>query len=53
MNTIIPYLSKTGKAKSIHELISEYESLNLLDELDTKLKYIKIIDPSWEWCFFK
>ena len=46
MNTIIPYLSKSGKANTIHELISEYEDLDLLDELDTKLKYIKIIDPA-------
>ena len=43
-NTIIPYLSKDGNAKDIHELISGYENTNTLDELDAKLKEIKIID---------
>ena len=43
-NTIIPYLSITGKATTTHELISEYEDSDSLDELDKKLKEIKIID---------
>ena len=45
-NTIIPYLSKSSEATTIHELISEYENSNQLDELDEKLKDIKIIDPA-------
>ena len=43
-NTIIPYLSKSGEAHTIHQLISEYEDTNTLDELDEKLKGIKIVD---------
>lgn len=43
-NTIIPYLSLSNKAKTVHELISEYEDINNLDELDKRLKDIKIID---------
>ena len=45
-NTIIPYLSISGEASTVHELISEYEDSNSLDELDTKLKEVKIIDIS-------
>lgn len=45
-NTIIPYLSISGKAKTVHELLTEYESNNSLDELDSKLKNIKIVDPA-------
>ena len=44
-NTIIPYLSISGEASTTHELISEYEDSNL-DELDKKLKEVKIIDIS-------
>lgn len=43
-NTIIPYLSISGEVNTIHQLISEYESLNSLNSLDKKLKEIKIID---------
>ncbi|WP_458404459.1 Eco57I restriction-modification methylase domain-containing protein [Methanobrevibacter sp.] len=43
-NTIIPYLSKSGKATTIHQLISEYEDTDTLDELDEALHNIKIID---------
>jgi hypothetical protein len=43
-NTIIPYLSKTGNAKDIDELIYEY--YNDLDELEDKVKKIKILDPA-------
>ena len=45
-NTIIPYLSLSGHINSVPELISEYETADLLDELDIKLKNIKIIDPA-------
>lgn len=48
-NTIIPYLSNSEggeEAKTVHELVSEYEINNSLDELDDKLKNIKIIDPA-------
>ena len=45
-NTIIPYLSINGEATTTHELISEYEDSDSLDELDKKLKDIKIIDIS-------
>ena len=45
-NTIIPYLSHSGEASTVHELISEYERENNLDELDKKLKEIKIVDPA-------
>jgi len=43
-NIIIPYLSYSGKAQTVHELISEYEDINDLDKLDKRLKDIKIID---------
>lgn len=45
-NAILSYLSKTGAAKSIPELINEYYSTDTLDELDYKLKNIKILDPA-------
>ena len=45
-NTIIPYLSKSGEIYSVPELIEEYDSKNSLEELDNKLKNIKIIDPA-------
>ena len=45
-NTIIPYLSIGGDANTTHKLISEYEDSDSLDELDKKLKDIKIIDIS-------
>ena len=45
-NTIIPYLSISGKSNTIHDLISEYEKNDKIDELDIKLKAIKIIDPA-------
>ena len=43
-NTIIPYLSLSNRAKTVHELISEYEEINDLDKLDNRLKDLKIID---------
>ncbi len=45
-NTIIPYLSHSGEVNTVHELISEYEQENNLDELDKRLKEIKIVDPA-------
>ena len=45
-NAILSFLSKTGNAKTIPDLIREYESTNTLDDLDNKLKNIKILDPS-------
>ena len=45
-NTIIPYLSITGEAYTVHELIKEYEETDSLDDLDKKLKEIKIVDPA-------
>ena len=45
-NTIIPYLSINGEAYTVHELIKEYEETDSLDDLDKKLKEIKIIDPA-------
>lgn len=43
-NTIIPYLSLSGTANTVNDLIAEYEINNELDILDKKLKDIKIID---------
>jgi hypothetical protein len=45
-NTIIPYLSKTGKADNIPDLLKEYSRSNEIEDLDEKLKNIKIIDPA-------
>ncbi len=45
-NTIIPYLSISGKASTIHELLYEYESSNSLEDLDLKLANIKVLDPA-------
>ncbi|WP_296893451.1 Eco57I restriction-modification methylase domain-containing protein [uncultured Methanobrevibacter sp.] len=45
-NTIIPYLSINGESNTVHKLISEYEKENKLEELDFKLKQIRILDPA-------
>lgn len=42
-NTIIPYLSKKGNT-SVKELIEEY--VDTLEELEKKIKDIKILDPA-------
>lgn len=42
-NTIIPYLSKSGKINTVSELIGEYWGSSL-KELDLKVRDIKIID---------
>ncbi|MEM3369614.1 MAG: DNA methyltransferase [Candidatus Micrarchaeia archaeon] len=44
MNAIIPYLSKTGEARDIDTLISEWD--NELEILEEKVKKIKILDPA-------
>lgn len=44
-NTIIPYLSKTGKPNTIPELITEYWGSEI-KTLDQKVKDIKIVDPA-------
>jgi hypothetical protein len=44
-NTIIPYLSKSGKSNTIEGLISEYWG-SAIQELDQKVKNIKIVDPA-------
>jgi len=43
-HTIIPYLSKSGTAENVGELIDEY--YNNIKELDQKLNNIKILDPA-------
>lgn len=45
-NTIIPYLSKTGKANTIEDLIKEYSWSRDIEDLDKKIKQIKIVDPA-------
>jgi len=43
-NTIIPYLSKSGKATTVDKLIEEY--WGNIGELDKKVEKIKIVDPA-------
>ena len=48
-NTIIPFLSKSHNVNTISDLINEYydkDNYDFLDELDDKLRDIKILDPS-------
>ena len=42
-NTIISYLSSSGKSNNINDLIDEYENIDMLKD---KLNNIKILDPS-------
>lgn len=44
-NTIIPYLSKSGKATEVKDLIGEYFGSEI-HELDEKVKKIRIVDPA-------
>lgn len=44
-NTIIPYLSKTGKPDTVEKLLDEYFGSEI-DELDQKVKNIRIVDPA-------
>ena len=45
-NTIIPYLSKSGNADSVEELISEYSDGDEIDVLESQVMGIKIVDPA-------
>jgi len=45
-NTIIPYLSKSGKVESVEELISEYSNGSEIDDLESQVMSIKIVDPA-------
>lgn len=45
-NTIIPYLSVSGKANTVDGLLKEYSIGREVEKLDEKLKNIKIIDPA-------
>ena len=44
-NTIIPYLSKSGKSNTITDLMVEYWGSSI-EELDHKVKNIKVVDPA-------
>jgi len=44
-NTIISYLSESGKVNIVDELINEYPG-SKIKELDLKVKEVKIIDPA-------
>lgn len=44
-NTILPYLSKSGKSNTVADLISEYWG-SAIEELDHKVKNIKVVDPA-------
>lgn len=45
-NTIIPYLSKSGTIDTVEDLIKEYSWGSDIENLDAKLKDIKIVDPA-------
>jgi len=45
-NTIIPYLSKSGDVNTVTDLLDEYSWSNEIEDLDEKLKNIKIVDPA-------
>ena len=44
-NTIIPYLSKSGKATTVEKLVREYWGSEI-KQLDEKVRNIKIVDPA-------
>lgn len=44
-NTIIPYLSESGNVNTVDELLGEYWG-SKIEELDQKVKEIKIVDPA-------
>lgn len=44
-NTIIPYLSKSGEANTIEDLIREFWGSGI-DELEQNIRKIKIVDPA-------
>ena len=45
-NTIIPYLSKSGDINDVDDLIKEYSWGSDMNQLDQKMKNIKILDPA-------
>ena len=45
-NSIIPYLSKSGKATDANQLVLEYAKSNEINILEKKFKMIKILDPA-------
>jgi type I restriction-modification system DNA methylase subunit len=45
-NTIIPYLSKSGKIDSVIGLINEYSIAQEIETLESKVMNIKILDPA-------
>ncbi|NMC60051.1 MAG: hypothetical protein GYA51_11840, partial [Candidatus Methanofastidiosa archaeon] len=45
-NTIIPFLSRSGNSNNVHDLIEEYSWSRDIEDLDEKLKNIKIVDPA-------
>ena len=45
-NTIIPYLSKSRNVKDVDDLIKEYSWGSDIEQLDQKMKDIKILDPA-------
>jgi hypothetical protein len=45
-NTIIPYLSLSGKSNTVENLLQEYSMGREVEKLDQKVKNIKIIDPA-------
>jgi len=45
-NTIIPYLSKSGNAETIGDLINEYSTGQEIETLESKVMNIKIVDPA-------
>jgi len=45
-NTIIPYLSKSGKANTVEKLLGEFFGSTEIEKLDKKVKEIKIVDPA-------
>ena len=44
-NTIIPYLSKSGKANTIKDLLDEHWG-SKINQLEKKVREIKIVDPA-------
>lgn len=45
-NTIIPYLSLSGKSNTVEDLLQEYSIGREVEKLDQKIKDIRIVDPA-------
>jgi hypothetical protein len=45
-NTIIPYLSISGKVNTVEGLLEEYSTGREIEKLDQQLKNIRIVDPA-------